>query len=122
MPHLQSLTRGASGVCSLQWATAGRALLAGDASLARDSLSSQGLAGSLSDALYAVAAVIGGDLEALRRRQEGNLAAHLAHMRELLSRCRFRNHPIWSDYEMFFRANSGIPNHVVQPALQYGRL
>ena len=63
MPPLESMNRGASGVTSVQWAVPGRAALIGDAWIARDPLSSQGLAASLSDALYAVAAITAGDAD-----------------------------------------------------------
>jgi 2-polyprenyl-6-methoxyphenol hydroxylase-like FAD-dependent oxidoreductase len=99
MPSFSSMRRGASGATSVQWAIPEHAALAGDAAIARDPLSSQGLAASLSDALYAIAAISSGDLDSLHVRQAENLAAHLTHLREQIIRCRYRDSPHWSANE-----------------------
>jgi 2-polyprenyl-6-methoxyphenol hydroxylase-like FAD-dependent oxidoreductase len=123
MPSFSSMERGASGVTSVQWATPGHAVLAGDASIARDPLSSQGLAASLSDALYAVAAIASDNLDGLRIRQTENLAAHLTHLKEQLIRCRYHDSLHWSVYE---RSISEAKPNVVEvrlaPAIRHGRL
>jgi flavin-dependent dehydrogenase len=122
MPPLQVLTRGASGVTSVQWARPGRAALIGDASIARDPLSSQGLAASLSDALYAVAAIISGDSASLRARQAENLRAHLTYLKAVLTQCRYLDNAHWAAYERFIAAN--MTGRVDRPAsaLRHGRL
>jgi 2-polyprenyl-6-methoxyphenol hydroxylase-like FAD-dependent oxidoreductase len=122
MPPLQSMSRGASGVTSVQWAVPGRAALIGDASIARDPLSSQGLAASLSDALYAVAAIMTGDADSLRERQSENLGSHLMHLKTVLMQCRYLDNAHWTAYERFIAAN--IPGRVDRPAsaLRHGRL
>jgi flavin-dependent dehydrogenase len=126
MPPLQAMRRGASGVTSVQWAVPGRAALIGDAAIARDPLSSQGLAASLSDALYAVAAILSGNTDSLRDRQADNLAAHLTYLKTVLMQCRYRDNPHWAAYERFIAANSG-GRRAARPArpasaLRQGRL
>jgi flavin-dependent dehydrogenase len=122
MPPLQSMARGAFGVTSVQWAVPGRAVLIGDASIARDPLSSQGLAASLSDALYAVAAIMTGDADSLRERQAENLRAHLMYLKAVLMQCRYLDNPHWTAYERFIAAN--ITARIDRPAsaLRHGRL
>jgi flavin-dependent dehydrogenase len=122
MPTLSSMARGASGTSSLQWAQSGRAALVGDAALARDSLSSQGLAASISDALYAVAAIESGDMKSLRARHATNLGAHLTYLNELLTRCRFRETPLWHAYETFIAENAWRQTDSAHPVLRDGRL
>jgi 2-polyprenyl-6-methoxyphenol hydroxylase-like FAD-dependent oxidoreductase len=122
MPPLDTMSRGASGVTSVQWAVPGRAALIGDAAIARDPLSSQGLATSLSDALYAVAGIMTGDTDSLRERQAENLRAHLMHLNVALMQCRYLDNPHWTAYERFIAAN--IAGRVDRPAsaLRHGCL
>jgi len=122
MPPLQAMNRGASAVTSVQWAVPGPAALIGDASIARDPLSSQGLAASLSDALYAVAAIATGDSDGLRARQAENLRAHLLHLHATLMQCRYLDNAHWTAYERFIAAN--ITGRADRPAsaLRHGRL
>jgi 2-polyprenyl-6-methoxyphenol hydroxylase-like FAD-dependent oxidoreductase len=122
MPPLESMNRGASGVTSVQWAVPGHAALIGDASIARDPLSSQGLAASLSDALYAVAAITTGDADSLRARQAENLRAHLLYLHAALIQCRYLDNAHWTAYERFIAAN--VTGRVDRPAsaLRHGRL
>ena len=123
MPPLGAMTAGASGATSVQWATPGPAALIGDAAIARDPLSSQGLAASLSDAHYAVAALLFDKADTLRDRQSENLGAHLQHLREVLRHCRHRDAPHWAAYERFVAAS--IAERATArpaPALRRGRL
>jgi flavin-dependent dehydrogenase len=122
LPPLDEMNGGASGVCSLQWSEQGKLAQAGDALLARDSLSSQGLAGSLSDALYAVAAVRSDGLESLAQRQRANLRTQLVFLKELLSRCRFRDQPVWRDYDAFIEVSLDAARAATGPALRDGAL
>jgi 2-polyprenyl-6-methoxyphenol hydroxylase-like FAD-dependent oxidoreductase len=122
MPPLESMVRGSSGVTSVQWAVPGPAALIGDASIARDPLSSQGLAASLSDALYAVAAITTGDAASLHARQTENLRAHLMYLKAALMQCRYLDNAHWTAYERFIAAN--IAGRVDRPAsaLRHGCL
>ncbi len=122
MPPLSSLECGASGACSVQWTNAGQATVVGDAALARDSLSSQGLAASLSDALYAVAAITSGNSDAIEDRHAANLLAHLTHLHESLTRCRFVQSPLWGTYRTFVADKLQNQPGGEQPVLRDGRL
>jgi flavin-dependent dehydrogenase len=122
MPPLASMMRGRRGISSVQWTEPGRAALAGDASLARDALSSQGIAASLSDGFYAAAAVGTDALARLHRRQERSIAAHLTSLGDALSRCRFRDRPMWRAYEGFVRGQTRVVERSDEIALQEGRL
>lgn len=106
MPPLSAMLPGASGASSLQWSKPGRATLVGDAAIARDALSSQGLAGAMSDAHHAVVATQTGEDAVLHRRHAANLRSHLDYLRELLARCRFRERPLWQAYLQFLATNS----------------
>ena len=101
MPKYALMKRGAAGVTSVQWSIPGSAALAGDAMIARDALSSQGLAASLSDALYAVAAITSDRLECLGLRQAENLFTHLTLLKEQITRCHYRTTPLWRAYDRF---------------------
>jgi 2-polyprenyl-6-methoxyphenol hydroxylase-like FAD-dependent oxidoreductase len=122
MPPVSSMVRGASGTSSVQWARGGRSALVGDAALSRDSLSSQGLAASISDALYAIAAAASGDVKSLRERHTTNLASHLTYLTELVRRCRFRASPLWHAYETFVAGSAWHQTAASYPALRDGRL
>ena len=69
--------------------------------IARDALSSQGLAASLSDALYAVVAITSDRLECLDLRQAENLFTHLTLLKEQITRCHHRTTPLWQAYDQF---------------------
>jgi 2-polyprenyl-6-methoxyphenol hydroxylase-like FAD-dependent oxidoreductase len=98
LPPLAQMHTGASGPCSVQWASGSPASLIGDAALARDALSSQGLAGSLSDAFHAVEAIFNNTPQRLAERHSENRASHLALLHDLIGRCRLSEAPIWRDY------------------------
>jgi FAD binding domain len=120
MPAISELQRGAAGTCSVQWAQDCLAIPVGDAALARDSLSSQGLAASASDSLYAVAAA--GDKSALHSRHSANLRAHLHQLGDVLDRCRFRGAPVWRDYESFVAKSAFHQPVSAVPLLRGGKL
>jgi len=119
MPALSSLTMGATGVCSLQWSSGSSASLVGDASLARDVLSSQGLGCSLSDAFYAVAEIVQGRQGLLAQRHRENRAMHLKMLQETLARSRFGDRPLWRDYAGYLRALDA-PRPARQQVLDHG--
>jgi 2-polyprenyl-6-methoxyphenol hydroxylase-like FAD-dependent oxidoreductase len=118
MPPLSAMLPGASGASTVQWSTPGRAALVGDAAIARDALSSQGLAAAMSDAHHAVTAVLTNDARVLGRRHAGNLRAHLDYLQELLASCRFRERPLWLAYRRFLACASDVEGVVTRPALR----
>jgi 2-polyprenyl-6-methoxyphenol hydroxylase-like FAD-dependent oxidoreductase len=123
MPKFALMKRGAAGVTSVQWSIPGSAALAGDAMIARDALSSQGLAASLSDALYAVAAITSDRLECLDLRQAENLFAHLTLLKEQITRCHYRTTPLWRAYDQFIGERmANLTKSPNAPSLWQGRI
>jgi 2-polyprenyl-6-methoxyphenol hydroxylase-like FAD-dependent oxidoreductase len=120
LPAVASMKRGASGAASVQWTLSGDAVLAGDAAIARDALSSQGLATSLSDALYAVAAL--GSTGPMARRHEAGLMSHLASLDNILALCRHGESPVFCSYRSFIGRHLRMGSPAGQPALRNGHL
>lgn len=122
LPSLAEMRVGRKGAASVQICDAGPALLVGDASLARDPLSSQGLAAGFSDALYAASVCTAGGEELFERRRLQQRSEHLSFLYDLTESCRFAGEPTWRGYRAFLQSRvSPAPNR--QPvALIDGRL
>lgn len=88
---------GRGGAASAQW-TQGEPGIdrIGDANLACDALSSQGIALGMSDALAL----------ARGRSLEARVPAHLAHLRTIIARCQFSRSTAWRDYDHFLKTSS----------------
>ncbi len=106
-------------VASVQWSStdarpAARVLRIGDAALARDALSSQGLATSLSETVYAAAALLPGGAGALLAlRQDEQRSVHIQSLCSFLDRCRWRSSSAWSAYHDWLRRHESGTNRVV---------
>ncbi|HET9957157.1 MAG TPA: hypothetical protein VFQ61_21820 [Polyangiaceae bacterium] len=104
----------------------GNELRIGDASFARDALSSQGLAAGLSEALYAAAVESVEDAELLRRRQRAQLADHLTSLWQAASSVRFADAPVWTGYRACLsalqRTLTPAASHAPLTALERGRI
>jgi 2-polyprenyl-6-methoxyphenol hydroxylase-like FAD-dependent oxidoreductase len=89
---------------SVQWTT-GAALRVGDAALARDTLSSQGLACGISEAL--AASTIGDAEEESRfcEKQQLERLSHLRNVSRLIDACRFKDSEAWARYREFICDN-----------------
>lgn len=99
LPPLERMRPGKTTLASVQWAIGGAATRIGDAALARDALSSQGLSCGISEAFYAAA---GEKLsELLGTRQTEQRALHLRALGQLISRCRYRRLAAWHCYAAF---------------------
>ncbi|HEY9404975.1 MAG TPA: hypothetical protein VIQ24_20150 [Pyrinomonadaceae bacterium] len=98
---LSDMTPGRIAPASVQWTEGGDARRIGDAALARDALSSQGLAAGISEALYAAAVVDESGEVLLSIRQREQRAAHLRSLAHSIATCRFRTGEVWQEYEMF---------------------
>jgi len=123
LPPLAQMTPGKSSVASIQWSTGGVGWRVGDAALARDSLSSQGLAAGISDALYYASAVRSGDdLALLRLRQTEQREAHLRSLEQTIANCRFRHEETWSEYSEFIARHQGSTPSESRVALRSGKL
>jgi flavin-dependent dehydrogenase len=78
----------------------------GDASLAREPLSSQGIAAALSDALYAVEAIDNGQLHLLEMRQREQRKHHVESLRRILARSVHCESAEWSEYRRWLEQKS----------------
>ncbi|MCF4130016.1 FAD-dependent oxidoreductase [Methylobacterium sp. SyP6R] len=105
---------GRSGAASTQWAVPGaRALLLGDAALARDALASQGLAAGLCDAVRAASLVSGGSESGPPKDQATLPTAHIRHVLHAVDSSPFRQSPGWREYRAFLYAVSAEPSSPV---------
>ena len=101
LPPLAAMRSGRGGVASVQFSegdagNGGRTVRVGDAALARDSLSSQGIANGISDALHGLA-----DPEAASIRRDAQLRTHLTSLLTTIRRGRFHADPGWAGYIEF---------------------
>jgi 2-polyprenyl-6-methoxyphenol hydroxylase-like FAD-dependent oxidoreductase len=106
LPPLESLQSGRAFPVSVQWAEESPAIAVGDAALARDVLSSQGMAAGLSSARYAVAVESENDRALLLQHQSAERARHLQSLSQLVAACRYGNSVEWQQYGEF------IGNHL----------
>jgi hypothetical protein len=100
-PCLTRVSSGRAYHASVQWSEGAACLKVGDAALARDILSSQGLAAGISEALFAVAASSERDMALLRERQASERAAHLQSLASAMAACRFSQAADWAQYAAF---------------------
>ena len=99
LPSFETMAAGRSGIASAQWSEGpDHPIRVGDAALARDSLSSQGMANGLSDALQATE-----DETSLWRRHKEERQAHLASLIREIEWCWCRNSSGWMGYQTFLR-------------------
>jgi hypothetical protein len=109
LPPLASMHTARGFPVSIQWAVHECALAAGDAALARDVLSSQGLAAGLSSALLAASCQSAEDRANLKFRLEQERVTHLRHLLRQLEACRFVGASTWQAYRDFIHRAAGLP-------------
>jgi flavin-dependent dehydrogenase len=97
LPSFAKLQPGGACAASVQWSEGG-GLQIGDAALARDALSSQGIATGASEALQACAMGGEDDYALIVARQREQRQAHLRALLAVLESGRFSNAPIWREY------------------------
>jgi hypothetical protein len=101
LPPFEKMAAGRSGMASVQWSEGpDHPIRIGDAALARDSLSSQGLANGLSDALQVAK---GEPSRWWRRKKERQ--AHLTSLAGEIERCWCRTSSHWTAYHAFLRGH-----------------
>ena len=101
LPSIETMAPGRGGIASVQWSEGGdHPIRVGDAALARDSLSSQGTANGLSDALQALKDEVG-----LKRRQREERQAHLTSLMREIERCWCSSAASWMAYQTFLRGH-----------------
>jgi hypothetical protein len=108
LPSLETMVAGRSGIASVQWSEGPHhPIRVGDAALARDSLSSQGMANGLSDAVQASENETG-----LWRRHKEERQAHLASLMREIERCWCGSSCNWLAYKTFLRGHLDAMNAV----------
>jgi hypothetical protein len=120
LPDLRAMRPGRTQPATVQWTAAGPCVRIGDAALARDVLSSQGLATGISEALYSAAIATEDDRVLFARRQLGQRAAHLTALGETVARCRFREAEPWAKYRTFLLRHSASPSAPSRPSRAVG--
>ncbi len=101
LPSLETLHSGRAFPVSVQWAEGSSAIAVGDAALARDVLSSQGMAGGLSSACYGAACESENDVARLLQHQLSERGSHVSSLSKLLAACRYRDSAAWQQYAEF---------------------
>jgi 2-polyprenyl-6-methoxyphenol hydroxylase-like FAD-dependent oxidoreductase len=121
-PPLQRAANGRAYPASVQWAEDSPCGAIGDAALARDILSSQGLAAGISGALYAVASRTAAEAALCADRQGAERAAHLRSLGQMCARCRYRDRTDWVQYLDFVASHQSAPTAAERAALVSGRI
>jgi hypothetical protein len=103
LPAFARLRSGGACAASVQWSE-GSGLRIGDAALARDALSSQGLATGASEALQACAMGGEDDRVLIVARQREQRQSHLRSLLVVLESGRFSDAPTWREYIDFVRS------------------
>jgi 2-polyprenyl-6-methoxyphenol hydroxylase-like FAD-dependent oxidoreductase len=103
LPPFTELRSGRACAASVQWSEGG-GLRIGDAALARDALSSQGLAAGAAEAMQACAMRGVQDLALIVSRQREQRNAHLRALLSVLESGRYSQRPVWRDYIDFVRS------------------
>ena len=121
LPALTQMRANKAKPASVQWSQ-GPGLRIGDAALARDALSSQGIATGSTEAMLAAAWDDEADLRSIHARQCEQRGAHLRSLLGTIERCRYADHPVWQDYRAFLTAHVESESPRMTAALRGGRL
>jgi 2-polyprenyl-6-methoxyphenol hydroxylase-like FAD-dependent oxidoreductase len=119
---LDTAGTGRSHPVSVQWSERSRCVAIGDAALARDILSSQGLSVGISDALYATAERTDDDAMLIAQRRSADRTAHLRSLQQVLDTCLYRDRPEWCAYANFLSIHQGSNFHSDRAVLNAGRI
>lgn len=121
LPTLAEWRSGRACVASVQWSEGG-GLRIGDAALARDALSSQGLAAGAAEAMQACAMRNAQDHALIVSRQREQRNAHLRALLSVLESGRFSQAPVWRGYIDFVRSQLDPEIAGWSAAVQGGRI
>jgi flavin-dependent dehydrogenase len=126
LPPFAELRSGGACAASVQWSeglgSEGLGLRIGDAALARDALSSQGIATGAAEALQACAIDSEDDRALIAARQIEQRQAHLRSLLGVLESGRFSNAPVWRDYVDFVQSQLHPDIAEWTAAVQRGRI
>lgn len=122
LPSMADMKPGRISAASVQWTSGELGIRIGDSALARDILSSQGLAAGISDALYAAAIRNDDDVALFSIRQAEQRADHLRSLGQLIARTRYREEKPWQDYAEFVAGHTSHEETVWSVALTAGHI
>lgn len=127
LPPLASFADGRAATASVQWAASALTgtegpFRIGDAALARDPLSSQGIAAAASEALLVASIESAADVELFDRRQREQRRAHLLALRQMVGDCAFADEPAWRDYARFLASYAEAPATGAAVSLRGGKI
>lgn len=129
LPPLASFHEGRASTASVQWAAPSsrsirgpRPLRIGDAALARDPLSSQGIATACSEALFVASVASDTDADLFERRQAEQRQIHLAALKRMVDASIFSRESIWRDYAEFITRHLDAPTGAPPVALREGKI
>ena len=114
LPPLASFAEGRAATASVQWAISAATgaegpFRIGDAALARDPLSSQGIAAAAAEAMLVAALESAADVELFARRQREQRGAHLRALAAMIGGSTFASEPWWREYSEFLTAHAEPP-------------
>jgi flavin-dependent dehydrogenase len=123
LPALSELVAGGASTASVQWCIGGAGCRIGDAALARDSVSGQGLSLGITDAMCAASSLREhGDFDLLHQRQVEQRHAHIQSLGNAIRSSHFASELTWRNYSEFLDRHSQTPESGVKVALRDGRL
>lgn len=122
LPSIGDMTPGIIAPASVQWTNEDVGVRIGDAALARDTLSSQGLAAGISEAFYAAAIRSDGDESLFYVRQVEQRLVHIRSLASLVVRCRFRENEPRQEYSGFLAEHANYQPSESSAALRAGQI
>ena len=128
LPPLASFDEGRAATASVQWATSPTSpgtegpFRIGDAALARDPLSSQGIAAAASEALLVASLESAADVDLFARRQREQRHAHLRALERMIGDSAFASEPAWRDYARFLAVHAEAPTTGPTVGLRGGKI
>lgn len=123
LPALSEMSTGKASTAAIQWSIGGSGYRIGDAAIARDTLSGQGVALGITDALCAASSLREhGNCDLLLQRQEEQRRAHLSSLGTALRSSRFSSELAWRCYCEFLERQSPGPGSLAKVSLLNGSL
>jgi flavin-dependent dehydrogenase len=129
LPPLTAFHEGRASTASVQWAppisTSAdrlRPLRIGEAALARDPLSSQGIATACSEALFVASVENDTDADLFELRQAEQRHTHLAAIKKMIDGSIFSRESTWRDYAEFVTRHLEAPTGTPPVTLRHGKI
>lgn len=121
-PSLDDMVANRAKIASVQWTEGNHRLRLGDAALARDVLSSQGIVCGISEGLLSSALRDDREVDLIRARQAEQRRLHLRSLLRMIEQCDYADRPVWQDYRAAISPASTQPAVAYTSALRFGRI